>query len=76
MKKPDITQPSRSTLRTRLFTFTEREEAMMRKAIRLSKIFMAGYGKGRQPYDIDLTHFDNATQSETDGGDQCPPEQV
>ena len=46
-------------LRTKLFPFTECEERMMARAIILSKVFMASYGKGRQPYDIDLSHYDN-----------------
>lgn len=44
-------------LRTRLFPFTDREERMMARAIILSKVFMASYGKGRDPYMINRKNY-------------------
>lgn len=44
---------------TKLFHFTPKEEAMMRKAIASSIWFMRHYGKGRKPFSLvtDLTKY-------------------
>lgn len=44
---------------TRLFHFNEREERMMKRAVLLSKRFMESYGKGRDPYMVDILHYEN-----------------
>lgn len=49
-----------SRLRIRLFHFTEREEVRMIRAVEESKLFMQSYGKGRQPMDIDYSHYENS----------------
>lgn len=47
-----------------LFSFTDREERMMARAKVLSKIFMESYGKGREPYTIDYSHYENCGKTE------------
>lgn len=37
---------------TKLFRFTEEDEAMMEKTIKSSIRFMESYGKGRSPYSL------------------------
>ena len=41
----------------RLFHFTEYEEWMMRRAMKQAAIFMRDYGKGREPYMINLKNY-------------------
>lgn len=51
--------------RPRLFPFTEREEMLMERAKILSVKFMKSYGKGREPYEIDLSHYENGRPTDT-----------
>lgn len=44
---------------TRLFPFSDNEERMMVAAMKSSIRFMDSYGKGRQPYTIDYSHYEN-----------------
>ncbi len=45
-------------LQAHLVRFSDREELWIKRAIALSKQFMENYGKGRQPYEIDLSHYE------------------
>lgn len=56
--KPNRTSRKKKPI-TRLFPFTEREELLMERAKILSVKFMKSYGKGREPYEIDLSHYEN-----------------
>lgn len=56
--KPNRTSRKKKPI-TRLFHFTEREERMMKRAMTLSLLRMQSYGKGREPYEIDLSHYEN-----------------
>ncbi len=40
------------------FRFTEEEEARMERSKAAAASFMSRYGKGRDPYMIDITHYD------------------
>lgn len=42
-------------------TLSDEDEAMERKAINEAKKFMENYGKGRQPYVVDLSHYLNTS---------------
>lgn len=53
--------PSISIIKYRLgWTFTELEEIRMRRAIREANEFMETYGKGRKPYMVDKSHYNNS----------------
>lgn len=41
------------------WTFTPEEEARARRAIRAANKFMQSYGKGREPYMVDIRHYEN-----------------
>lgn len=47
-------------LHVRLFRFTTDEDEAIRRAIDASRLFMSSYGKGRQPYTIDYSHYENS----------------
>ena len=59
--KPHSSQQFRP--RIRLFHFTEREEVRMIRAVEESKLFMQSYGTGRQPMDIDYSHYENSSST-------------
>lgn len=44
---------------SKLFDFTEEEEALMKRSIRAAAAFIAGYGKGRMPSSIGvgISHY-------------------
>lgn len=40
--------------------YTPGEEAAISRAKVSSRLFMCTYGRGRQPYEIDLSHYENS----------------
>lgn len=54
------TRRNSTQLHGRLFRFTAAEERAMARAILRSIAFMESYGKGRQPYTIDYSHYENS----------------
>lgn len=52
-------QTTHSRQSARLFPFTEAEERAMKRAIKRSVKFMATFGKGRDPYMVDLRYYNN-----------------
>lgn len=51
-------------LQTRLFHFTNDEESSMELAKKSSLKYMENFGRGREPYEIDLSHYENSLPEE------------
>ncbi len=47
------------------FRFTEAEEAAMARAMREAGRYMRAYGAGREPFTVDLRHYENTLCRET-----------
>lgn len=45
------------------WVFTVSDELRMRRACRDAASFMSGYGKGRTPYMVDTTHYENSSNT-------------
>lgn len=42
------------------FRFTKEEDNWIKRAIQMSKEYMANYGKGERPDMVDLSHYSNS----------------
>lgn len=58
---PDIFSDSATSAPSRrLFPFTPAEDAAIKRAMISAARFMENYGKGREPYTIDVSHYANS----------------
>lgn len=47
------------------WAFSPREEWLARRAMKSAAEYMQGYGKGRQPYEIDKSHYEQGLRPTT-----------
>lgn len=52
-----VARRDRRTRGVKLFRFTKEEESRIDAAIQASEVFMASYGKGRDPYMINRKNY-------------------